>query len=266
MRIISCPECGEDIELEPGDEGRKIRCPECNERFVIFNRSHRDEQDERPRKRKKRHKSGPNWAVIGGIAAGVLVLAVGGAVAYLASRPKTDMAKIKNETPANSHPQPGPTPAIPGGMGQPHEQTPVLPPPPMPKGWIKVTANEAGLSAYWPGKPDSHGESESDMGGRSVLKVENRGLFVCITGPRRRIWARHHDSASREDVVERGGKGAIPAAPSASGRAAGQRPRHGRAAQRPWVEHRQRSSSSPLPTSRVCTATVSSRPGIGCYS
>jgi DNA-directed RNA polymerase subunit RPC12/RpoP len=181
VRIISCPACDEEIELEPGDEGRRIRCPECNERFVVPNRSRRDEEDERPRRRKKPQMSGPNWAVIGGIAAGVMVLVVGGVVAFLASRPKADTAQNTTDAPAKSNSQSGPAPAILGGIGQQQVQTPTLPPPPpLPMGWMKVTAKEAGLSAYWPGKPDGHGESESDMGGRGVLKVENRDYSYAL--------------------------------------------------------------------------------------
>ena len=185
MRVISCPECETEIEVEAETEGRKVRCPECDERFVVPRRLRRDDDDDRPRRKKKRRQAGPNWALIGGIAAGVLVIVVGGIAAYLATRPKADAARNSNETPAPASPQGGPAPVVPGVIGQPQliPQTPVLPPPPpLPMGWLKLPAKDVNLTAYWPGKPHGPEESESDMGVRGVLRVENRKYTYQLPG------------------------------------------------------------------------------------
>jgi hypothetical protein len=46
---------------------------------------------------------------------------------------------------------------------------------PLPDGWIKVVAKEVDLAAHWPGQPDDHSPSHSDMGVGRPLQVENRG-------------------------------------------------------------------------------------------
>src|SRR5262245_24770446 len=104
---------------------------------------------------------------------GVVGIVIGGFVIYKAARPKAD------RTGADSNDSNKGSPAVPPGLGLPPVSLPaeplLSPEPPLPDGWIKVVAKEVDLSAHWPGQPDDHSPTNSDMGVDRPIRVENRG-------------------------------------------------------------------------------------------
>jgi hypothetical protein len=125
------------------------------------------------KKKPRKQVSGPNWGLIAGIAMGVVGLVIGGFVVYKVTRPKEERAvAASNDLITGS-------PTVQPGLGLSPVNLPaeVLLPPalPLPDGWIKVVAKEVDLSAHWPGQPDDHSPSHSDMGVNRPLRVENRG-------------------------------------------------------------------------------------------
>ena len=130
----------------------------------------------RPRKKKRRQEAaGPKWGLIAAVAVGVVVLVVGGVVAYKATRPKKEppVAGSSDKERAPTSPQPGPSGQQPNNSPGPKEssESQLPPPPPVPEGWVVHTAEEVKLQAHLPGKPRTPEESVSDMGG---IHVENR--------------------------------------------------------------------------------------------
>jgi hypothetical protein len=184
MPIIRCPECDSRVEVEPDTEGRKVICPDCDERFTVPRRSHRDDDGDRDdappkKKRKQRRKepTGPNWVLIGGLVAGVVLLTVGGVVAYRMTRPKVDAPKpdtAKADQPAAG--QPGPLGGVLPGVGQPTAE----PPPSLPPGWVRFTAKGGIFSANLPADPSGPAESDSDM-----LRTQVHNLHYTVALPDR---------------------------------------------------------------------------------
>jgi hypothetical protein len=131
-------------------------------------------------RKKRRHKvaAGPNWGLIVAAAVGVAAVIISGIVVYKATRPRGEQAVGNPGEPDKSPPAQQPK----SGFGLPLTNLPIepaLPPePPVPAGWVRIAAEEVGLSAHWPDKPSGPAESQSDMGVGRALRVENRG-YVC---------------------------------------------------------------------------------------
>jgi hypothetical protein len=102
----------------------------------------------------------------------VVGVVIGAFVVYKVTRPKEDRAADSGDSDKNP-------PAVQPGLGLPPVNLPVEPrlpsEPPLLDGWIKVVAKEVDLSAHWPGQPDDHSPSNSDMGVGRPIRVENRG-------------------------------------------------------------------------------------------
>ena len=122
-RDVECPGCGETLEISTKlDRTKKIRCPECDQRFLPFAK---DTDDERPRTRtEKSKKSGtPKWlpfAIGGGVLAFLLIVGVVLVFALGKGRPKASPEIAKAPT-SKAIPAPKPdgtgTPARTGGAG-----------------------------------------------------------------------------------------------------------------------------------------------------
>jgi hypothetical protein len=137
------------------------------------------------RKQPRKKAIGPNWALISGIAMGMVGLVLGGFVVYKATRPKpTETTRPNSSDTAGSPGEPARSPSVnltgldPSPSKRPLE--PLLPPePPLPPGWMRVSAREVNLVAHLPGTLKEPEESESDMGG---YRVENRQYVFELPG------------------------------------------------------------------------------------
>lgn len=177
MPVVRCPGCDSRVEVELEHEGRKVACPDCDETFTVPRRSRRDDEgDDAPKRKKKKGRkksTGPNWALIGGLIAGVVLLTVGGVVVYRMTRPKPDTAKADTaKADQSGAAQPGPVPPTGNGGGllpqvpSGPDRPAVEPPPTPPVGWKRFTAKDNILSVNLPGEPEGSFEGESDMGVR----------------------------------------------------------------------------------------------------
>jgi hypothetical protein len=124
--------------------------------------------------------------LIGGVMAGVLVLAGTGVGVYLATRPKpAQQAAADNPQDPNpadpSSARPG-LPQLPGvvlpGQGSAKPRPQLGPAPPLPAGWVRLDTTDGRLSAYFPGKPHGPSEGHSDMS----VRVEDEEYLYDLPG------------------------------------------------------------------------------------
>jgi HEAT repeat protein len=108
MISFPCPHCDCELEVPDKAAGKKVACPECEERSVVPMRSITPKRSERSSRRREREPAPKNNTplILGGVGAGVLVL-VAVVVAFVMLRP-------------------APSP----GTGQAHVTPPIVPPAP----------------------------------------------------------------------------------------------------------------------------------------